>query len=667
MTAAFAGVAIVVVFLGFAGLMIARILPALLAVPLLALAIAAIAGVPPTGLATITTSGVIALAGAYTTVIFGALLGRVVMQTGIAETIVQYAAEFGGERPLVLALLLCAAVALLFTSMTGLGAIIMIGTIVLPVMMTSGVPRTTAATLFLLSFALGFILNIAQWKFYRDLFGVDAAPMQHFAYVLFAIQVVVLIGYALIRARLTRDYATWAVAAPAAVPRRRAKPWALIAPILPLVLYGAFHLEALVAFALAAIYAALIDDPREAHKTLVAAWIRGLEDVAPAVILFMGIGMLLASAKEPHVAAALAPIVSAVAPRSPLAYIVLFGLLSPLALYRGPLNPFGVGIGVYAILATLHVLPAVALVAAVMAVVQVQNVCDPTNTQNVWVANFTGVSVERLLRLMLPYQVVVATAATFAVVFFGAQLFPGVRSFSLASPVSAQDAPAGLYSPESTAMTVAVADDGTAAGRIAADEVARFITRSWQDFHALRIDEDPARTDCAHKRYSSMLRVEVGYDDVGLSLVDCAGWSVDEWHVSPAGTTTFAVRQSALGALFRVRTWYVAVMPLAYEVFDRGLAYDVSDPKPTYFYTLFKSDDGNLRALVRPGGPAWEAGMRSNDIVEKIDGRFWWEYGTYQSELRAYDGKPHTFDVQRAGASLHVALGAPFELPKSPL
>ena len=30
-----------------------------------------------------------------------------------------------------------------------------------------------------------------------------------------------------------------------------------------------------------------------------------------------------------------------------------------------------------------------------MAVVQVQNVCDPTNTQNVWVANFTGVGVDR--------------------------------------------------------------------------------------------------------------------------------------------------------------------------------------------------------------------------------------------------------------------------------
>jgi len=342
---AIAGGGIVVAFILFAALMIARKLPALLAVPLLAVAIAAIAGVPLSGLGDVVSKGAAALAGAYTTVIFGALLSRVVMQTGIAETIVQYAAEFGGERPLGLALVLCAAVATLFTSQTGLGAIIMVGTIVLPVMMTSGVPRATAATLFLLSFALGFILNIAQWKFYHELFGIDQAQLQAFAEVLFAIDALALVAYAVIRARTTRDYATWSVAATPVAPRARAKPWTLVAPVLPLVLFVGFHVEAIVAFALSAVFAAVASGPRSSIRVLVAASIRGLEDVAPAVILFMGIGMLLVAAKTPQVAAAIEPIVATLAPRTPLAYVVVFGLLSPLALYRGPLNPFGVGIG----------------------------------------------------------------------------------------------------------------------------------------------------------------------------------------------------------------------------------------------------------------------------------------------------------------------------------
>jgi DcuC family C4-dicarboxylate transporter len=154
--------------------------------------------------------------------------------------------------------------------------------------------------------------------------------------------------------------------------------------------------------------------------------------------------MLLVAVRTPAVQAAVTPVIAAVAPRTPLAYVIVFGLLSPLALYRGPLNPLGVGIGVYTVLASLHALPGVALVAAVMAVVQVQNVCDPTNTQNVWVANFTGVGVERITRLVLPYQVVVATLAAVCVVLFGRSLF-ATPPFPAAAPAAAATAiPASL-------------------------------------------------------------------------------------------------------------------------------------------------------------------------------------------------------------------------------
>src|SRR6202163_1351168 len=180
---ALSGIAIVAVFLLLAALMIARKLPALLAVPLMALATAALAGVPD--LASIVTLGAVKLAPVYATLFFGALLSRVVLSTGIAETLVTYAAEFGGDKPLVLSLLMCAVVAALFTAVTGLGAIIMIGTIVLPVMMTVGVPRAMSATLFLLAFGLGYILNITQWRFYTTLFGVDRATFQTYALVLF--------------------------------------------------------------------------------------------------------------------------------------------------------------------------------------------------------------------------------------------------------------------------------------------------------------------------------------------------------------------------------------------------------------------------------------------------------------------------------------------------
>jgi len=673
-----AGVAVVAVFLLLAGLMIARKIPALLAVPLMALATAAIAGVPLVhvplasddpkvahDLPSVITRGAVQLAPVYATLFFGALLSRVVLSTGIAETLVTYAAEFGGDRPLVLSLLMCAVVAILFTTVTGLGAIIMIGTIVLPVMMTVGVPRATSATLFLLAFGLGYILNIAQWKFYGTIFGVDRTAFQTYAFVIFGVQAVVLIAYALVRARASRGYATKVVVREGAedqAPRKRVGPFALITPVLPLVLLRAFGVDAIVGFAVAALYGVVVTRPRETVKLLVAAWIRGIEDVAPATILMIGIGMLLVAANTPEVQAAMKPLVAAVAPRSPLAYVLLFGLLSPLALYRGPLNPYGVGIGVYTVLATLHVLPAVALVAAVMAVVQVQNVCDPTNTQNVWVANFTGTGVERITRLLLPWQVAVATIAVVAAVAFGSSLF-GAPLFPPRAASAATPAPDdGLYAPPSAARAIAVLDDGTADGARAAHEVAETLARGWRGYRVVAATADPAATDCRAKPYAAAMRLTVtplGRDgrDVGLELLDCAGWPVNQWHAQGE------IRAAALDALFRVRVWTREHPALAAEVFERGLAFDPSDPKPTYFYVFFKPADGYMRALVRAGGPAYAAGLRTGDVVDKLDGKFWWEYGTYQTQLRAYDGKPHTFDVQRGkvgGPPGHVDLGVPF-------
>ncbi|HEY9086241.1 MAG TPA: hypothetical protein VIN40_09965, partial [Candidatus Tyrphobacter sp.] len=440
---------VLLVFAAFAVLMYMRKMPAIVAVPLMAVVMALAAGVPAGALGGIVTDGAGALSKAYVAVIFGALLGRVTLDTGIARALVNLAAEYGGENPFAFSLVLCAIVALLFTSLNGLGAIIMVGSIVLPIMMTTGVPRTVAATLFLMAFALGFIFNIANWTFYTTFFGVTEQQVVRYAIVLAVIDAVALLAYAIVAFRRERDYAAWAAAAE---PRERGVPWwSLVTPLLPIVLYYALHLDATPAFALSALFGAIVTRPRKAIVTLVAAAIRGVEDVAPAVVLFMGIGMLLVATKQPQFAAALHPLVASDWIRNPIAYVIVFGLASPLALYRGPLNPFGVGIAIFTVLLASHAVPPIVLVAAVMAVVQVQNVCDPTNTQNVWVANFTGVPIHTITRRTLPVQVPVAIAASIAVVLATPQLF-GVRAFAaIAPPALAQAAFMGMQAPPGAA------------------------------------------------------------------------------------------------------------------------------------------------------------------------------------------------------------------------
>ena len=163
-------------------------------------------------------------------------------------------------------------------------------------------------------------------------------------------------------------------------------------------------------FLIAALAGVLITRPRETVRQLSGAMVKGLEDVAPAIILMIGIGMLLNATKLPAVQASLQPFIQAVNFRSPVIYLVCFGLLSPLALYRGPLNPYGIGIGVYAIISQLGLLPPPALVTALMSVVQVQTVCDPTNTHNVWIANYVGMRVEEITRETIVYKMAICLA-----------------------------------------------------------------------------------------------------------------------------------------------------------------------------------------------------------------------------------------------------------------
>lgn len=406
---------IILVFLLFAGLMMTRRMPAILALPAMAVSVALVAREPlRVILEQVVTNGATRLAGQYLMVIAGAMLGRVVMQTGIAESMIKRAAEYGGDRPLVVAVTMMVAVAWLFTTLTGLGAVIMVGGLALPILMSIGVPRKLAGILFLLAFALGFVFNIGMWGFYQGTFNIDPAAIRRFAMILAGIDAAVLILFLVLAARRMRYYGAWAMAVDEdeedaeGESRKREVPLvALAVPIVPLILHAWLGVPVVAAFVIGAILGVLVTRPRELVRQLSSAVVRGVEDVAPAVVLMIGIGMLLNATTLPLVKASLSPLIGAVNFGSPYVYVLFFGLLSPLALYRGPLNPYGIGIGIYLLIRDLQLLPPLALLAAVMSVVQVQNTCDPTNTQNVWVANFVGMRVEELTRQTILFKMAV--------------------------------------------------------------------------------------------------------------------------------------------------------------------------------------------------------------------------------------------------------------------
>ena len=92
-------------------------------------------------------------------VCWGAWFGRVLMETGIASTLIRKTVELGGDRPIITIVLLNIVTAFIFTAMMGAGPVIAIGVIVLPILMSLGIPKAIAMFTFMGSVSAGMYLN----------------------------------------------------------------------------------------------------------------------------------------------------------------------------------------------------------------------------------------------------------------------------------------------------------------------------------------------------------------------------------------------------------------------------------------------------------------------------------------------------------------------------
>src|ERR1700709_326690 len=114
--------------------------------------------------------GGVQYASAVIIIVFGAWFAQVLIQTGIAESVIRSAVELAGDRPLVTAMTVTLVTALLFTSMYGVGAAIAIGVIALPIMMSQGIPPYVAAPAFTMGIGAGTFLNLVQFGTFQKLF-----------------------------------------------------------------------------------------------------------------------------------------------------------------------------------------------------------------------------------------------------------------------------------------------------------------------------------------------------------------------------------------------------------------------------------------------------------------------------------------------------------------
>ncbi|MFW5437311.1 citrate transporter [Paenibacillus apiarius] len=407
-------VGILLVFLVFVGLMMTRKLPTILALPLMAILFAVIAGVPwmsndpeaTTIAKTILSSGSMRLSGAIAGLIFGAWFGQILNKVGITKSIIRKAAELAGDKPVLIAVLFFATASIIFSAAGGLGMVILVGTIVIPIMLTAGISQFVASIVVISAVGVGALFNVSNWAVYVDVLGLSVQTIAD--YTLVAALPLILVSLAMIIFYIRRDgkgRKAWAMPTASGGEGKKVPAFALISPLVPVILVFAFKLDIVPAVVIGALVTILLTWPKRPIHVLSSALVEGIQDVAGAMALMIGIGILLNSVMAPQVSALISPLIETVLPTSPLMYILFFTLLSPLAIYRGPLNVWGLGSGIAALFVSAGMTPVAAML-ALRVVSNVQAVSDPTNSHNVWVADFTKSDINDILKKTLPWMMV---------------------------------------------------------------------------------------------------------------------------------------------------------------------------------------------------------------------------------------------------------------------
>jgi hypothetical protein len=437
------GILIIMSFFVLAALMMARKIPTFVSLILLAIITCVISGVPAVGtddkgaqigwLQTILEAGSTRMAAAIVASIFGAWLGQLMNQTGVTESIIKKSAELGGDRPLVVAFIMMAANGLLFTTLSGLGSVIMVGSIFIPILVSVGIPMLSAACFFLMSFNIGMTFNMANWQTYKSIFSLEIPQIQGFMTYMLVVTSVVTFAFLFIEYfRHGRKFAFSAPVEGEQPPKKEdggIRPLkgltgilAMLTPVIPIILVVFFKVPVNPAFIIGIIWITVftVKSFPKAMNLLIKAAYDGIAAVAPAMLLFVGIGILFLAVTHPMVKVILNPFLVAVVPSTRLAFIIFFAILAPLSLFRGPLNLFGLGSGIAALVIGLGTLKPLAVMGAFLSSERIQGAGDPTNTHNAWTAGFAGIDVNSITKKILAYLWIISIAGVIitATVYF---------------------------------------------------------------------------------------------------------------------------------------------------------------------------------------------------------------------------------------------------------
>lgn len=357
-------------------------------------------------------------------VIFGSWFGRVLVETGIASKLIKSTTELGGDNPLITTILLSVVTGIIFTSTFGAGAVVAIGVIVLPILMSLGVPKPVAVSTYLMSVGSGMYVNIVLFKQMQAIFEGFQYDRNYlrFGFSAMAVQLIFIFIMLIVKLRKGAVHG-WAAKAKSSDKKKDVPGLALITPIIPVGLAIFFEWQPIPAFIVATLFALTIcgklPNFNEASRTITRTFYDGVIDVAGLL------GFLFVLPMFNKVSGIAAPffesILGNVLPKSTLLISLIFIVISPLGLFRGPLTIFGAGSATVGVLSAIGIFPQSFLFPLMYVPTITMNLSTcPTQSWNLWALNHSKVGVKDFLKTgMLWAWLICAVNIALVYIMFG--------------------------------------------------------------------------------------------------------------------------------------------------------------------------------------------------------------------------------------------------------
>jgi len=351
-------------------------------------------------------------------IVFGSWFGRVLVESGIAGSIRSQTEKVGVNRPVLATILVCLVTMFIFVSAYGVGSVIALGVILLPIMFSLGVPKHIAVAAFTLSIGAPMYVNVVLFNQINIFFPqvTYGAHYLKFGWIAMAVQAVAVIIFILLNAKKIRNgerqlieqgdqnetkimniHANWQYLT-------------YLIPIIPVLMNMLFHWDAIPSLIISTILAMLMTGKMRGSKKAISfmdsTMKQSISDIAGLIFFLLALSMFTAAATANT--ERFEPIFRAILPHSKFILALGLGILAPLALFRGPLHVWGAGAATAAVLTATGIFPQWFLLPVLYIPTILAVSMDVTQSWNIWSLSYTKVDSRKYLRAGIPVAWAVA-------------------------------------------------------------------------------------------------------------------------------------------------------------------------------------------------------------------------------------------------------------------